>query len=141
MQKPNVSYQAATKRILSYLKGTLDYEISFPAADKGKECKLVGYTKSTWCRDVEDKKSTAGYMFMLGGSLVAWSSRKEQVVTLSSCEAEYITSSLCAYQTTWMLNLVKEIIGKDQWSNYHEDRQHVSYQPRKEFDSTLELRI
>ena len=46
MQKPEVSHLTATKRILRYLKGTLDYGILFPAVDEGKECKLVGYTDS-----------------------------------------------------------------------------------------------
>jgi hypothetical protein len=49
---------------------------------------------------------------MLGGAPVAWSSRKEPVVTLSSREAEYIAASLCAFQVTWMVNLVEEIIAK-----------------------------
>ena len=50
---------------------------------------------------------------MLGGAPVAWNSRKEPVVALSSCEAEYIVASLCACQATWMVNLVEEIAGKD----------------------------
>ena len=59
------------KRILKYLKGTLNYGFLFPATNKGKECKLVGYTDSIWCSDVEDQKSIAGYVFMLGGAPVA----------------------------------------------------------------------
>ena len=112
MQKPKVSHLAAKKRILRYLKGTLDYGILFPIADEGKECKLVGYTNSSWCSDVEDQKSTAGYAFMLGGAPVAWSLKKETVVVLSSCEIEYIVASLCACQSTWMVNLVEEITTK-----------------------------
>src|ERR1044072_365697 len=50
---------------------------------------------------------------MLGGASVAWSSRKEPIVALSSCETEYIAASLCACQATWMVNLVEEIIGKN----------------------------
>ena len=50
---------------------------------------------------------------MLGGTPVAWSSGKEPVVALSSCEAEYITASLCACQATWMVNLVEEITRKN----------------------------
>ena len=116
MHKPKVSHLAAAERILRYLKGTLDYCILFPATDEGKECKLVGYTDSSWCSNAEDRKSAAGYVFMLGGAPVAWSSRKEPVVALSSCEAEYIVASLCACQATWMLNLVEEII-----ENSHEE--------------------
>ena len=50
---------------------------------------------------------------MLGGAPVAWSSREEPVVALSSCEEEYIAASLCACQATWMLNMVEEITGKN----------------------------
>lgn len=50
---------------------------------------------------------------MLGGAPVGWSSRKDLVVALSSCEAEYIATSICACQATWMVNLVKEITGKN----------------------------
>ena len=71
MQKPKVSHLAAAKRILRYLKGTLNYGILFPADDEGKECKLVIYTDSSWCSYVEDRKSTTGYMLMLGGAPVA----------------------------------------------------------------------
>ena len=78
-----------------------------------KKCKLVGYTGSSWCTDVEDRKSTTSYVFMLGGAPIAWSFRKEQIVTLSSCEAEYITASLCACQATWMVDLVEEITWKN----------------------------
>ena len=106
MQKPKISHLAAAKRILRYLKETLDYGILFPAVDEGKECKLVGYTDSSWCSDVEDRKSTAGYVFILGGAPVAWSSRKEPVVALSSCEEEYRVDSLCACQAIWMVNMV-----------------------------------
>ena len=66
--------------------------------------------------DVEDQKSTPGYVFMLGGAPIAWNSRKEPVVALSSGEAEYIAASLCACQATWMVNLVEEITGKDHGS-------------------------
>lgn len=112
IQKAKVSHLATTKRILRYLKGTLEYDFLFPAGDEGKECKLVGYTDLSWCSDYEDRKSTTGYVFMLGGTSVAQSSRKEPIIALSSCEAEYIVTSLCACQATWMTNLVEKITGK-----------------------------
>ncbi|XP_058755078.1 secreted RxLR effector protein 161-like [Vicia villosa] len=108
MQNPKVSYLTATNRILRYLKGTLDYVIFFPAANEGKECKLVDYTDSSWCSDAKDRKSTTGYVFMLGGAPVAWSLRKEPVVALPSCEAEYIVASLCVCQAMWIVNLVED---------------------------------
>lgn len=87
MQRPKVSHLAAIKRILRYIKRTLDYGILFLSIDEGKECKIVRYTDSSWCGDIEDRKFTVGYVFVLGGAPVSCSSIKEIVVVLSSCEA------------------------------------------------------
>src|ERR1044072_5930868 len=70
--------------------------------DKTQNKQVSSPTMLHWISDAEDKKSTVGYVFMLGGAGVGWSSRKEPVVVLSSCETEYITTSLCACQATWM---------------------------------------
>lgn len=113
MQRPKLSHLTAAKRILRYIRGTLDCGILFPSADRGKLCKLVAYTDSSWCGDADDRKSTAGYVFLLGGSPIAWCSKKESVVALSSCEAEYIAASLCACQAIWLINLIDEMIGED----------------------------
>jgi hypothetical protein len=51
-------------------------------------------------------------VFLLGGAPIAWCSKKESVVALSSCEAEYIAASLCACQAIWMENLLGEIMGE-----------------------------
>ncbi|GAU23070.1 hypothetical protein TSUD_183690 [Trifolium subterraneum] len=64
-------------------------------------------------RYIRDRKSTAGYVFLLGGAPIAWSSKKESVVALSSCEAEYIATSLCACQAIWLANLIEEVMGED----------------------------
>ncbi|GAU30308.1 hypothetical protein TSUD_385290 [Trifolium subterraneum] len=112
MNKPKVSHLAAVKRILRYVKGTTECGSVFPASDVGKNCKLVGYTDASWCGDVEDRKSTAGYLFFIGDAPISWCSKKEQVVALSSCEVEYITASMCATQAIWLRNLIEEIAGK-----------------------------
>jgi hypothetical protein len=109
MEKPKSSHLMAVKRILGYVRGTIDYGIMFTGAERGKECKLMGYTDSNWCGDVEDRKSTAGYMFYYGEAPISWCSKKEPVVALSSCEAEYIAASLSTCQAIWLKNLVEEI--------------------------------
>ncbi|XP_045810820.1 uncharacterized mitochondrial protein AtMg00810-like [Trifolium pratense] len=109
MERPKGSHLIVVKRILRYVKGTINYGIMFPASDRDKECKLVGYTDSNWCGDHEDRKSTAGYMFFYGGSPISWYSKKEPVVALSSCEAEYIAASLNTCQAIWLKNLIEEI--------------------------------
>ncbi|CAJ2633078.1 unnamed protein product [Trifolium pratense] len=109
MERPKGSHLIAVKRILRYVKWTINYGIMFPASDRDKEFKLVGYTDSNWCGDHEDRKSTAGYMFFYGGSPISWCSKKEPVVALSSCEAEYIAASLSTCQAIWLKNLIEEI--------------------------------
>ncbi|GAA0185491.1 transmembrane signal receptor [Lithospermum erythrorhizon] len=52
--------------------------------------KLVGYTDSDWVGDVDSRRSTSGYAFYHGSTIFSWSSKKQQVVALSTVEAEYI---------------------------------------------------
>ncbi|PNX70374.1 cationic amino acid transporter 1-like protein, partial [Trifolium pratense] len=108
MERPKMSHLYAAKRILRYIKGTLDNGIVFQTPD-GSNFDLVGYTDSNWCGDKDDRKSTAGYIFLYGGAPISWCSRKEPVVALSTCEAEYIAASLSACQGVWLSNLIIEI--------------------------------
>ena len=55
------------------------------------------------------RKSTAGYIFFYGGAPISWSSTKEPVVALSSCEAEYIAASEATCQAVWLDALIKEL--------------------------------
>jgi len=59
---------------------------------------------------LDDRKTNASYMLLLGGSPVSRCSRKDSVVTLSLCEDEYIAASLCAFQAVWqIINHIDEI--------------------------------
>jgi hypothetical protein len=71
MERPKVTHLTATKRILRYIRGTLDNGILFPSADKGKKCKLNGYTDSNSCGEIDDRKSTTGYVYLSGDSPVS----------------------------------------------------------------------
>ena len=99
----------AVKRILRYIKGTLDVGILFPNKSKSKEVHVQGYTDSDWCGDKDDRKSTAGYVFMYGDAPISWCSKKEPVVALSSCEAEYIAAAMSACQAAWLDKLLQEL--------------------------------
>ncbi|XP_047308717.1 secreted RxLR effector protein 161-like [Impatiens glandulifera] len=55
--------------------------------------RLVGYSDSDWCGDVNDRKSTSGYVFLLGNTAFTWLSKKQPIITLSTCEAEYAVTS------------------------------------------------
>ena len=75
---------------------------------------LVGYTDSDHAGDIEDRKSTSGNVFSLGNNLVTWSSQKQKIVTLSSCEAEYVAAAVAACQGVWLSRLISEMLGRPQ---------------------------
>lgn len=108
MDDPRQSHLVAAKRIMRYLKGTLDYGILFPKEDQG-EIELIGFSDADWCGDRVDRRSTTGYMFKLSNAPISWCSKKQPVVALSSCEAEYIATSYAACQANWLDSLMKEI--------------------------------
>ena len=59
---------------------------------------LLGFSDSDYAGDVEDRRSTSGAVYFLGKSLVTWSSQKQKIVALSSCEAEYVAAAATACQ-------------------------------------------
>ena len=95
MEHPTQLHLVAAKRILRYLKGTLGFGMFYK---KGGKLKLIGYTDSDYAGDVEDRKSTSGYVFMLSSGAISWSSKKQPIVTLSTTEAEFITAASCSCQ-------------------------------------------
>lgn len=69
---------------------------------------MIAYSDSDYAGDIEDRKSTSRYVFLLSLGAVAWSSKKQPVVTLSTIEAEFIAAASCACQCVWM----RRILGK-----------------------------
>jgi len=63
---------------------------------------ILGYMDTNWGSNVNDCKSTLGYMFTLSGSAISWSSKKQSAVALSSTEAKYIASAHVAKEAIWL---------------------------------------
>lgn len=106
---PKITHMVAAKRILRYLKGTIDWGILFPSTWGPATTELIGYTYADWSGDTEDRKSTSGYILMMGKAPIAWCSKKQNVVALSSCEAEYIAAAFGASQAQWLQMLLHEL--------------------------------
>ncbi|XP_059070444.1 uncharacterized mitochondrial protein AtMg00810-like [Cryptomeria japonica] len=90
---PKQSHLNAVKRIFRYVQGTLDYGLWYP---RNNDFTLVGFTDSDWAGCLDDRKSTSGAAFFLGDCLVAWHSKKQDCVTLSTAESEYIAATVLA---------------------------------------------
>ncbi|XP_040361347.1 secreted RxLR effector protein 161-like [Rosa chinensis] len=106
MAKPTELHMMAAKKILRYLRGTTELGIFYK---KGGCEELVGFAYSNYARDLDDCKSTSRYVFMLGSGAVAWSSRKQPIVTLSTIEAEFVAAAGCASQVVWMRRILEKL--------------------------------
>ena len=111
MANPSETHWNAIKRILRYLKGTTELGIFYK---KGEDIKLVAYTDSDYAGDIDDRKSTSGFVFSLGTGAVSWSSKKQPIVTLSTTESEYIAATSCACQCIWIMRILETIGFKEQ---------------------------
>jgi hypothetical protein len=99
------------KRIIRYIAGTLDHGLYYPRCPG--EAHLVGYNDSDHADDIDTSKSTSGVLFFFSKCLVCWQSVKQQVVVLSSCEAEYIAASTASTQAIWLVRLLSDLLGRD----------------------------
>ncbi|RDY10937.1 hypothetical protein CR513_04463, partial [Mucuna pruriens] len=96
----------AANHILRYLQGTQNLGIFYK--DGGNE-ELFAYTDSDYAGDFDDRKSTSGYAFMLGGGVLSWASKKQPVVSLFTTEAEFTAATLCAYQCVWLRRILEHL--------------------------------
>ena len=70
---------------------------------------LHGYTDSDWAVDVDDRKSTGGYVFLLQNGAISWKAKKQTTVALSSTEVEYVAASEAAKEAIWLRRLFIEL--------------------------------
>ena len=89
---PKVSHLNTVKRIIKYVGGTCDYGLFY---SKESNLSLAGFSDSDWAGNVDDRKSTTGGCFYVGANLVAWMSKKQNSVSLSIAETEYIAAGTC----------------------------------------------
>jgi transposase InsO family protein len=113
MESPKFEHMAAVKQILRYVKGTLGMGYYYERKKAGEKLCLVGYSDSDMAGDVDDRKSTTGFVFFLGSNLISWTSRKQMVVALSSCEAEYIAAASAACQGVWLRSLLADLLNQN----------------------------
>lgn len=104
MENPTQMHLLAIKKIMRYIKGTMDLGILYKRQGK---IELRGYVDSDYAGDTDDRKSTGGYIFILGSGAISWSSKKQAVVTLSTTEAEFISAATGSCQAVWLRRIMK----------------------------------
>jgi hypothetical protein len=104
MRNPGRVHWDAAKHTMRYLKGTADYGITLGGTEGGIEA----YVDADWASQPH-RHSMSGYVIMLNGGPVAWSSRKQPIIALSTAEAEYIALTAAAREVLYLQLLVEEL--------------------------------
>ncbi|KAL0540842.1 hypothetical protein IC582_020859 [Cucumis melo] len=106
MAAPQTIHFTAVLRILRYIKGTLGHELQFSSQSS---LVLFGYSDADWAEDPTDRRSTTGYCFYLGDSLISWRSNKQSVVSRSSTESEYRALADTTAELLWLRWLLADM--------------------------------
>ncbi|GJZ46183.1 hypothetical protein Tco_0593779 [Tanacetum coccineum] len=102
---PSRQHWQAITRVFKYLKGTMNYGLSY----MGYPSVLEGYSDASWINHVEDSSSTSGWVFLLGGGAISWASKKQTCITGSTMESEFVALAAAGKEAEWLRNLIHEI--------------------------------
>jgi Reverse transcriptase (RNA-dependent DNA polymerase)/gag-polypeptide of LTR copia-type/Integrase core domain/GAG-pre-integrase domain/Zinc knuckle len=103
---PKAAHWEAVKRVFRYLQATIEVGLEFKF---NGELECYGYCDANYGGDEDTGRSTSGYAFVLGGAAIAWSSRLQPTVALSSTESEYMAACHAAKETVWLKELLSEM--------------------------------
>ncbi|KAK4342514.1 hypothetical protein RND71_038330 [Anisodus tanguticus] len=102
---PKMSHLNVVKHIIRYVAGTCELGIWY---SKDTNPNLIGFSDSDWAGDVDDRKSTSGGCFYLDNNLISWYSRKQNCVSLSTAESEYVAVGSYRSQLIWLRHMLDD---------------------------------
>ncbi|CAN6465147.1 unnamed protein product [Victoria cruziana] len=110
MHAPTDAHMEEVKRILRYLKGTLNDGLVYSKDDRYLDGhRLMTYTDADWTGDPDERRSVSGYCIFIGNNAVVWSSKKQKAVARSSAEAEYQAMAAGVADVTWVRHLLEKL--------------------------------
>lgn len=95
------------KRVLKYLKETKNLHLTYER-DTENYKQLTGYGDASWNPKC-DGKSVSGYLYLLNGGPISWNSKNQDIIALSTCEAEYVALCEAIKEGKWIQNLLTEL--------------------------------
>ena len=124
MHAPTENHWSAVKRILRYLKGTIDHGMlirhssyhylqaftdSHWQGSTNSPSSLTAFFDADWAGFPDDRRSTGGFAIYLGSNLISWTARKQRTVSRSSTESEYKALADTVAELTWLQALLGEL--------------------------------
>ncbi|XP_066581231.1 uncharacterized protein [Prorops nasuta] len=113
------SHWLAAKRLLRYLKGTINYSLTYIK----DQLRVTGLVDADIANDNSNRKSYSGYIFLMGNGAICWESKKQSLVAMSTSEAEYIALSESCKEAKFIKMLIKEIANKEIDIDLYNDNQ------------------
>uniref|UniRef100_A0A2N9H369 CCHC-type domain-containing protein n=1 Tax=Fagus sylvatica TaxID=28930 RepID=A0A2N9H369_FAGSY len=105
MNAPTDIHLIAAKRILRYIRGTIDHGLFYTPGP----ISLSAFSDADWAGDPNDRRSTSGLLVFLGNNPITWSAKKQLTVSRSSTEAEYRALASASAELCWLRTLVKDL--------------------------------
>ena len=118
---PSKEHWKVVQWILRYLRGTTFHALCLG----GLDTVLQGYVDADMASDKDSRRSTIGYVFTVGGIAVSWISKLQQVVALSTTEAEYVAAIEASKEMIWLQRFMEELGKKQESSRLYSDSQSV----------------
>jgi transposase InsO family protein len=106
MANPTTAHWQAAKGVVRYLSTTKDFGIVYGGS---KELCAVGYSDADYAGDADTRRSTTGYVFILNGGAISWTSRRQATVAASTTEAEYMAAAAAIKEALWIRQLLRSL--------------------------------
>ncbi len=105
MSAPTTTHLATAKRVLHYIRGTLNHGIEFTSGPLS----LSAYIDTYWVGDPDDWRSTSGFLIYLGSNAITWFAKKQPTVSRSSTKSEYQVLAFASTELCWIRILLKDL--------------------------------
>ncbi|GAU46782.1 hypothetical protein TSUD_351810 [Trifolium subterraneum] len=106
LSSPTTTHFDTACRVVRYLKGSPGRGLFFP---RQSPLQLLGFADADWANCADTRRSTSGYCFFIGSSLISWRAKKQNTVSRSSSEAEYRSLSFASCELQWIVYLLKDL--------------------------------
>lgn len=108
MSDPSLTHLKAAKRVLQYLKTQPKFAITYRQVSS--EIAITIYCDADYAGDKSTRKSTSGYIVFANGQPLSWRSVKQNCISTSTVESEYVAACIAAKEGVWIRNLIEEIV-------------------------------
>ena len=103
--QPCTVHWEAAKGVLRYLAGTANFGITY----KGSDLTIQAYSDADYAGDLDTRRSTTGFVFIMNGGAISWSSKRQPTVAVSTTEAEYMAAAQAVKEALWMRKLMLDL--------------------------------